>query len=104
MMEPTFALAAFMPFLFAIIATAAAWRYIRNPFLFFVFTLFLFVGLQDFAYAPISDLVVHYPPKDAFRLLSEETRARFMADMVCAALGGILAWRLGIALGRKSAA
>jgi len=88
--------ATFAVALLPIIATALAWRTTRNRILFFVVTFFVFVGIQDALVSAYHVIVpaTTDPHADATKTLY----AIWIANVLSAACGGLVAFRLWKAL------
>ena len=95
-------IAYYAPALLAILALAIAWRKVReHRVLFFVFTGAAFAELQNISIELCNDFLKPLElaqPADMYALINQQSTYWLYSDAVAAAIGGVLAWRLAVAL------
>src|SRR4051812_49287334 len=97
----SFNVAAFMPAVFACLATVLAARTVkRRWFLFMILAIFVFAGAQDIGMAPLQDFGSEHG-LSASELIVRDTQNRLIADVVSALLGGLVMCRTAKAFGTR---
>ena len=97
----SFNVAAFMPVLFAGLATVLAARTVKRLwFLFMILAIFVFAGAQDIGMAPFQDFGLERG-LSASELIARDTQRHLVADVVSALLGGLVMWRTAKVFGTR---